>query len=396
MNFNNIKSQHLKKRITYFFVLVIVIVFTLLVYFFSEKQEMEMSTLAKSPDLQNHLIYSQYDFYQNDTLINIGFQPLYLPTGIIFEVIKRDKILQRALNRLGKEIIYYPFLKGADVNYFLLQKKLVAGVGGDMPALTASSDFDIIIPVILQKGNVSIVSGQPMLTNDLKGKRIGYPSGSISHYFLLDLLHDAGIMENEVTLIPMEVTSMQKVLHNNEIDLFSAWEPIVASSQKQYPEFFITFRRISTGYLYFSKEFAAKNPEAVNHILAAVIRAINWLKVDRNNVLSACNFNIIEMERFSGEKSILNAEEIADLALKDILRYNSKYSIVLSEDVTEINSMLHAEFRFLKELNKVPVSSEWEKVSKSFDRDLILEIYKQPKEYSLNEFDYDTVLKMTL
>jgi len=52
--------------------------------------------------------------------------------------------------------------------------------------------------------------------------------------------------------------------------------------------------------------------------------------------------------------------------------------------------LLHAEFRFLKELNIIPVSSEWEEISKSFNSDLILEIYKEPKEYKLNEFDYDT------
>lgn len=369
-------------------ILLIVIGITSTIYFIDGKEMKEVSSNLQSKDLQHHPIYSQYVYNQNDSIINIGFQPLYLPTGIIFEVIKRDKILKQELKLLGKRIAYFPYLKGADINFFLKQKELVAGVGGDMPALSASSNFDIIIPLLLQKGNVSIVSRKPMLTNDLEGKRIGYPLGSISHYFLLDLFRGEGIKENEMSLIPLDVTSMANALHNNEIDLFSAWEPIVAASQKLHPEYFITFKRISTGYLYFSKEFAAQNSEVVNHILAAVKRAINWLKVDRNNLLSASDFNIIEMERLSGEKSILNAEEIASLALKDILRYDSKYSIVLAEDDLKINSLLHKEFRFLKELNKVPGSSKWEEVRKSFNRNLIVEIYKQPKEYKLNEFDY--------
>lgn len=388
------KLHNLNKKTKLLLVSLIVIAVTFLVYLLSEKEEMEMSSLISPVDLQNHPIYSQYNYNQDDTTINIGFQPLLLPTGIIFEVAKRDKILQKAINLLGKEIVYFPYLKGADINFFLKQEKLNGGVGGDMPALTVSSNFDIIIPVVLKKGNVSIVSDRPMLTNDMKGKRIGYPFGSISHYFLLDLLRDAGIEENRVKLIPKEVTSLAAALHNNEIDLFSAWEPIVASALKQYPEFFVTFRRISTGYLYFSKKFASKNPETVNHVLAAVIRAVAWLKSERKNLLLACQWNIVEMEKLTGEKSILDAEEIADLALKDILRYNSKYSIVLSEDDTQINSLLHAEFRFLKEFNKIPIGSEWDKVSKSFDRNLILEIYKQPKEYNLNEFDYDTAFKV--
>ena len=260
MNFTSIKLHLFQKRISYFVVLLIISAFTIFLYYTSGKQENEMSSLANQADLQNHPIYSIYEYNQNDAKINIGFQPLYLPTGIIFEVIKRDRILQDALKLLGKEIIFYPFLKGADVNYFLKQKKIVGGVGGDMPALSAASDSDIIIPVILQKGNVSIISDKPMLTKNMKGKRIGYPIGSISHYFLLKLLEDARIEDDEVELIPLDVALMIKALNNNEIDLFSAWEPIVASALKHNPEFFITFRKTSTGYLYFSKEFAAKNP----------------------------------------------------------------------------------------------------------------------------------------
>ncbi len=387
------RLQNLNTRNKLLLSSLIIIGITLLIYFLSAKQEMRMSPLGQPTNLPNHPIYSQYIYTQNDTTINIGFQPLYLPTGIIFEVIKRDRILQNALKRLGKKIAYFPYIKGADINFFLKQKELVAGVGGDMPALSASSEFNIIIPVILQKGNVSIVSSQPMLTNDMKGKRIAYPFGSISHYFLLDQLHDAGIKDNEVTLIPMDVRFMADALHNNKIDLFSAWEPIVASALKQYPKFFMTYRRISTGYLYFSRKFAVNNPKAVNHILAAVIRAFTWMKKDRRNLLLACQWNLTEMEKLTGGKDILDTEEIADLALKDILGYNSKFSIVINENDTQINSPLHQEFRFLKGLNKVPASSRWDKVSKSFNRNLILKIFKQPKKYNLNKFDYDTAFK---
>lgn len=259
-----------------------------------------------------------------------------------------------------------------------------------MPVLTASSNFNINVSMVLQKGNISIITDKPMLTNDIKGKRIGYPSGSISHYFLLNLLHDSGMEENELKLIPMDVTTMANALQNNEIDLFTAWEPTVASALKQYPEFFKSYSKISTGYLYFLKEFVEKNPKIVNQILAATIRAITWLKNDRENLLLACLWNIEEIEKLTGEKCMLDSEEFADLAMADILRYHSKYSIVVNDDDTQINSSLHKEFRFLKELNLVPISSEWDKVRESFDLNLVLEIYKQSKEFNLDKFDYDS------
>jgi sulfonate transport system substrate-binding protein len=378
----------MNKRTRPLLIFIIILLIGLFILFLINKKASELSIVAP-PELQDHPIYSQYEMKRNDSLINIGIQPLYLPTGIILELMKRDNILNRALSASGKEINYYSFLKGADVNFFLQKELLDGGVGGDMPALSASSSFDVLIPVIIQKGNASIVSVGPMLTNDLKGKRIAYPYGSISHYYILDLLHSSGIPENRVSLIPMEVSAMAKALHNNEIDLFSAWEPTVIEALKQYPEYYITYQKITTGYLYFSKAFVQKNPEIVNHILAAVIRSISWMKSDRENLRLACEWNLKAMEELTGDKSNLNAEEIADVALKDILRYHSKSSIVLNDEELRINSSLHKEYDFLRALSGKTKNSNWEQVAKSFDNDLMKEILSHPQVFHLNDYDYN-------
>lgn len=391
MNRNEKRFNNLNKKTKIYLVLFIISVLILVIYILPEQSDPGKNSQSASTNLQNHPIYSQYNYNQDDTIINIGIQPLYLPTGIIFEALKRDSILSKALLQLDKEIRYYSFLKGADVNFFLQQGSLDGGVGGDMPALSAASTVKVVIPVRLQKGNASIVSAKPMLTNDMEGKQIAYPFGSISHYIVLELLQSAGIAENEVTLIPMEVSSMAEALYNNKIDLFSAWEPIVASAEKQYPEFFISYRKITTGYLYFLQDFSSMNQEAVSFILAAVIRAIRWLKSDREALESACVWNIIEMERLTGERSFLSAEEIAELAMMDLFQYRSLYnSLVIQKEDVRVNDALHSEYIFLRKLGKVPVTSNWEQVRKSFDDSLILEILKNPEKTSLNEFDYDS------
>ncbi len=178
-------------------------------------------------------------------------------------------------------------------------------------------------------------------------------------------------------------------LHNNEIDLFTAWEPIVASSMKQHRGFHITFQRITTGYLYFSEAFVYDNPKLTNHILAAVIRSISWMKSDRKNLLTACDWNIMAIEKLIGEKSILNASEIAELALQDILVYRSKYSIVPKAEDIRTNSSLHKEYEFLAALNKEKKNNNWEKMAKSFDNNLINGILEHPEEFRLNDYDMD-------
>jgi ABC-type nitrate/sulfonate/bicarbonate transport system substrate-binding protein len=385
-NSQNLLSKNKGDKVFLIFVLIIVIGLSFLLLLKNKKTD--VSSLVSEVELLDHPIYSLYEFDQGDSAINIGFQPLYLPTGIIFELIKRDNILKQALSVLGKEIKYYPFLKGADVNVFLQQKKLDGGVGGDMPALSIASSLDLIIPVILQKGKASIVSAKPMLTDDLIDKNIGYPYGSISHYFILELLQSAGIPESKVNLIPMELSEMAKALNNSEIDLFSAWEPNVASALKQYPDFFITYQKITTGYLYFSKNFVQENPEIANYIIAAVIRSISWMKSNNDNLLQACEWNIREMEKLTKEKSILNAQEMAELTRQDIFRYYSMYSIVISDNDISNNSNLFREYEFLKALNSNKENRTWEDVVKSFDNNMINEIFKRPNEFHLNDYDY--------
>ena len=258
-----------------------------------------------------------------------------------------------------------------------------------MPALSLASTFDVVIPVIIQKGNVSIVSDKIRLANDLIGKRIAYPAGSISHYFILELIHSSGITEEEVRLIPMEVSLMATELNNREIDLFSAWEPSITSAIKQYPGFFITYQKISTGYLYFPDTFVQENPELTKYILAAVVRSIKWLKSDEDNLTLACDWNIESMEKISGERLMLNAKEIRKLAMKDILLYHSIYSIVPNEYDTRKDGSLYLEYEFIRAFHKKNKYRTWEQVAKSFNPDLIHDVLKNPKEFQLNDYNYN-------
>lgn len=368
--------------------LILILVIGTLIVILVIKKDIQPSSVQSYPELVNHPIYSNYNFNQNDSIINIGIQPMYLPTGIIMEVVKRDKILNETLANFGKRINYYPFLKGADVNFFIKQKMIDGGVGGDMPALSIASDFEIVIPIILQKGNVSIVSNKPMLSDDIVGKRIAYPYGSISHYFLLELMRSAGITEHKVDMVPMEVSSMALALHNKEIDLFTAWEPIVESAIKQYPDFNVTFKQITTGYLYFSEVYVNENPTIVNHILAAVIRSISWLKSNNDNLLIACGWNLETIEDLTGKGNILNAEEILSLAKEDLIGYHSKYSIVIKDKYLKTNSSLYNEYEFLRALEKDSMDYNWKKVKKSFDNNMVNEILEHPDIFRLNEYDY--------
>lgn len=269
-------------------------------------------------DLLKHPVYSEYRFDNSTKTVNMGTQPLYMPTGLITEALKRDRILKRVLDDLGVKLQSFAFLKGDDVNFFLQRGDLDLGIGGDMPALSAAASFGVVIPTIIQQGFTSIVARKHMLIKDLKGQRIGYAYGSNAHYALLDILHSNRMTPEQVELVPMNVTDMPEALHAHQITAFSAWEPTPRLAQKRDPSLVTICRKITTGYLYINQDFMHDRPEVSRFMVAAQIRAIRWMLASKQNLLAACQWTLHATEGLTGNELGLTVQDIANLAQEDI------------------------------------------------------------------------------
>ncbi len=339
-----------------------------------------------TPDLSIHPTYSNYKFNKAEDIVNLGVQPIYSPTGLISETMKRDTTLHDALSGLGMKVRFYAFLKGDDVNYFLRRGDIDAGISGDMPVITASATMDVIVPALIQQGFTSVIANSPMLIRELRGKNIGYAFGSNAHYALLKALASGGLNETQVNLIPIEVTKMQEALATGKIEAFSAWEPTSTITLTKYPESVIIHRYLSSGYIYFIKTFSDKHPEVVRQIIAAEIRALRWMQNNRQNLLQASEWAIQACEDLTNHELELSVEQNASVAENDILGLSSP-PIIPQNDLRQ-NGPLHMEFEFLKTLGKIPASTNWEKVHNSFDLHIIIDVLTNSKKYKLNEFNY--------
>ena len=373
-------------RISKPIIISILVLITIAFYSIYRMDLLQQNPESDKTDSTLHPVYSEYNFDQAENVIKIGIQPLYHPTGLIFEVVRRDKILEQVLAKSGFTIEYYNFFKGDDVNYFLNINQLNAGVGGDMPAISAASKFAVTVPVMVQKGFDSIITRKLMVVRYLRGKKIGFPFGSISHYTLLNTLYSSGLSEADVDLIPMEVNKLSEALFNKQIDAFCAWEPAASEALNQHPEFFRNFQNTTSGFMYFKSDFSNKHPAETKHIIAAVLRAIRWLKSDMENLLIACKWNMESSESFTEKKSVLTAEELANLALLDILQL---YGVPTLDPIDmEPNGKLYKEFQFLRNLNKIPAETEWVKVKNSFNVQLLKDILTNRQQFMVDEYDY--------
>ncbi len=380
--------NRVSKMIKWIGVIVLGIVILLAILFSFRKGTQETLSVDREGNLLNHPIYSKYVFDNTDRVINIGVQPLYLPTGLISEAMKRDGILQKALKDLGMELKYYPFFKGDDVNFFLYRGDIDFGIGGDMPALSAASTTDVIIPVILQQGFSSILATRPMMAKQLRGKRIAYPFGSIAHFVVLDVLASEEIKESAAVLVPMDIPRLAQALNTGEIDAFAAWEPISAISKKTHKDFVVIYQQMTTGYMYVLTNFFEKNPEATREIVTSVVRAFRWMKKKRENLLHAGEWAKQAGESLGAQKIPLSSKEMADLAQKDILGLTS-VPLISSDDLRH-NGPLHREFRFLKTLGTIPPSATWERVRNSSDLKILNEVLVNQVRFGLHRFDYLT------
>ncbi|MCP3939954.1 MAG: ABC transporter substrate-binding protein [Desulfobacteraceae bacterium] len=367
-------------------IIIICCLSTLVIVFILPTKPDKKTVIVSTPNLDPLPLYSKYKFKKTDKFIRIGTQPLYMPSSLIVEALKRDSILKEELLKMGLKIYFYDFLKGDDVNFFLTLGDLDAGIGGDMPALTAASNLDIIIPAIIQRGFISIVANRQMLIEDLEGSRIGYAFGSNAHYALLTTLAGAKLSTNEVKLIPMEVTQMPDALYANKITAFSAWEPTPTIALKKYPDTTIIHQRLSFGFLYFLTDFYQRRPKAVSQILAAEIRAIRWMQAARQNLLRACRWNITAIELAFGTKIDLSVDDLAAIAMKDILGQFSNPAII--EDDLKEDGPLHRELMFLINIKKVPPSTLWTQIRQKFMPEILGNVWLNKEQFRLDEFNY--------
>ncbi len=339
-------------------------------------------------DPQSHPIYSQYKFKTGENVINIGTQPIFSPTGLFSEAMKRDAILEEEMESLGVELRFYPFLKGSDINRFIESNQLDGGFGGDMPVIIGAAELGTTAVSLVQMGFTSIVADDQLLVADMRGKSIGYPFGSDAHFALLNTLASEDIDQSDVNLVPLDVDQMPQALNDGLIDAFSAWEPFVSIAEKTVDGAVVIHGTMGSGYLYFSNSFFENHQEAVQHIIASAVRARRWIQSSADNMQAAARWSLEAAVNLSPVVAVLSAVEIQELARHDIFGLTGDPII---PDLDRPSTFrIREEFLFLQRLGLISPSSHWEDVRSRFDRDLMIGILTDAAIFRLDEFAYAT------
>lgn len=320
------------------------------------------------------------------TVITFVYFPMAVPVATLGETLKRDRLLERELERLGCRIEFRTMAKGADAIPLLRSRQIDAVMFSDMPAIEAASRGDMLIAGTVKRSYSSVLARSNVVLEQLAGKKVGNVPGSTSHYALLQALASVRLSEREVTLVPMELQKMPEALAQGRIDAFAAWEPTPTMAKKKYPGQFCTiYRQVSLSFFALSGELLSVNRPAADALCAGLIRAVRWLKKG-NNLNTASRWTVQGMTAFSGRTAEVTAADIAAITRSDLLEVPAA-PLISAADRGDKSTLLR-EFDFLKSIGRIPGDASREGFRSSIRPDLLESVLGRRARFRLTTFDY--------
>ena len=329
--------------------------------------------------------FDKYGLKADSPALDLGNQPLAYPAGVIGTILQRDRILKSELERLGTPLATASFRGGNEMVGLLEAGKLDAAILGDMPTLTTASRVDIWIAGLVKQTSTSIVARGENRISNLKGKRIGYVAASSAHHTLLQGLTSAGMGEGDVTLVPLAIDAMPDALAQGRIDAFAGWEPapsiaLASSSQNR-----TIFRSLSYTYLVIRRGFEQQHPEAARALTAALIRAVEWMRLGSANTTQAARWTMADEAAFSGKPAKVSEDQAVAITRRELLNIPSAPAILMASGTLPLKT----EFEFLKSQGKLGAETPWQKVADAFAYDGIKQVFSAPAKYRTRQVDYE-------
>ena len=328
--------------------------------------------------------FERYGLSPASPAVDLGVQPLGVPSGVISSVMQRDRILKKSLADLQQPLKTHPFQRGADMVALLTKRQLEAGLLGDMPTILTASTAHAWVVGLVKQTSTAIVAKGDLQVGEFVGKRVAYVATSSAHHTLLQGLASAGLNENQVKLVAMRIDEMPDALERGDIDAFAAWEPAPSIALSNSDNNRIVFRGVSTDYFVIARDFEQRQPETARHLAAGFYRAIEWMRRSSGNLDQAARWLMADAEAMSGKPMALSPAQIAAITRREILNIPSAPAIPNKAGVPPLKN----EFLFLEKLAKLPAGAKQENVSAAFTYDGLARVLAEPKKYQLRSFDY--------
>lgn len=321
-----------------------------------------------------------------ERVVNFGVQPAAFPLAMFSELMKRDRILARNLEKLAWRLEQHPFAKGSEMFEKLGGGRLGAAALGDIPSISAVIEHDMLIVGLAKHTFSSVVASRYTTLAGLKGKRIGNATGSTAHYTLLEGLASVGLSEADVQLVETPVNDMPAALDSGKVDAFSAWEPAPTIALAKNPNHFVAYRGANNSYLLFNRMLANTQPDIAAEFVIAFARAFYWLKKDPDNIYRTARWALASLSDFIGKPTSLTEDQCVSITRRETLDIAGLPALPRREATP--SGRLARQFVFLKSQGKLPAKAEWRQIEAAFAPQFIEEALRSPGKSRVFAFDY--------
>jgi len=109
---------------------------------------------------------------------------------------------------------------------------MVAMIDATVLNLTPKTELRIVFAVSDSRGGDGLVATRDIQTvAQLKGKRVAVQPGTTGQFYLNVLLHEAGLTQSDVTIVPLAPGGAGHAFEAGEVDAAVTWEPWLARTR---------------------------------------------------------------------------------------------------------------------------------------------------------------------
>jgi taurine transport system substrate-binding protein len=162
--------------------------------------------------------------------VNIGYQLTYTPWKA-----NMDRLEAEGLG--GKSIEFFKFTSGTEVINAMASGSIDISLNGSSPT-AAGYSRGVDLQVIYIYDNINdaealVVNDSIVAPQDLKGKTIGVPFGSTTHFHMMFALEQLGIDSKELEVLDMSPPDMVAAWERGDIDGGFVWDPALGKMKSK-------------------------------------------------------------------------------------------------------------------------------------------------------------------
>ena len=180
-----------------------------------------------------------------------------------------------------------------DVAFAANQLDGVNNVTSEAVALfSKGKDFRIIQVASTSLGGDGILARNSIADiSDFRGKEIAVDVGGVSHFFLLQVLKEAGLSGEDVTISNLTADAAAAAYQTGRIDVAVTYAPFMQKANEAQPDGRIIFdtsqmpTAIVDAYV-FSPEFVEQTPDAAQAYVDGIYRAREFLETNKDEALA--------------------------------------------------------------------------------------------------------------